>query len=125
MKRCWIGAAVLAALLVAGIVTGTMMDRIHRPVAWRLTQAAELAQAGLWDEAETEADRARQEWDDWRYFRGTLADHTPVEDAQALFAQLPVYAREEDAHFTAICLELAERVNAIAEAHTLDWWDVL
>ena len=51
MKRSWIGLGLLIVLMILGLITGSLMERIHRPVADALQQAAGLAQAGLWEQA--------------------------------------------------------------------------
>lgn len=125
MKRSWIGLGLLIVLLCAGILTGTMMQRIHDPVIWELEQAADCAEVGLWEQAREYARRAELDWDKWEHFRGSLADHAPVEEIESLLVQLPVYGKEEDAHFTAICRELVRKITAVGEAHESVWWNIL
>ncbi len=125
MKRCWIGLGLLLIVLAAGIGTGVLMDQIHEPVAWKLEQAADYAMVGLWREAEDCSNEAKADWDKWSRMRGSLADHGPVEDAEAIFVQLPVFAGEEDLHFAALCRELARKVRAVGEAHSFNWWNFL
>jgi len=125
MKRCWIGLGLLLAVLAAGIGAGAAMDRIHAPVAWELEQAADYAMLGLWPEAADSAEQAQADWSRWDHLRASLADHGPVEDAEAIFAQLPVFAKEEDLHFAALCRELARRVRAVGDAHSFTWWNFL
>ena len=125
MKRSWIGLGLLIVLMILGLVTGSLMERIHRPVADALQQAAGLAQAGLWEQAGAEARAAEQEGAKWSSLRNCMADHTPVEDAEGLFAQLDVYCEEEDSHFVAVCRELARKVEAIGQAHGLNAWNIL
>ena len=60
MKRSWMGLGLLIILLILGLVTGSLMERIHHPVANALQQAAGLAQAGLWEQAGAEARAAEQ-----------------------------------------------------------------
>ena len=125
MKRSWMGLGLLIVLLILGLVTGSLMERIHHPVANALQQAAGLAQAGLWEQAGAEARAAEQEWTKWSALRNCMADHTPVEDAEGLFAQLDIYCKEEDAHFAAVCRELARKIEAIGQAHGLNAWNIL
>jgi len=125
MKRCWIGLGLLLIVLAAGIGAGVLMDQIHAPVAWKLEQAADYAMVGLWQEAADCAAEAQADWDKWSRTRESLADHTPVEDAEAIFVQLPVFAAEEDIHFAALCRELARKVLAVGETHGFSWSNLL
>ena len=125
MKRSWIGLGLLAVLLALGIVTSAMMSRIHEPVAWELEQAADCAGVGLWEQAQEKSEKAQRDWVRWEHFRGSLADHAPVEEIESLFAQLPVYCGERDAHFSAICRELSRKVSAMGQSHGLVWWNIL
>lgn len=124
MRRSWIGLALLLVLLAAGILISVAMDRVHAPISWDLEQAADFAEVGLWQEAAEHADRAAQQWARWQVFRESFADHTPIEEIDCLLAQLPVYAKEEDSHFTATCRELVQKVTAVSEAHALSWSSV-
>ena len=52
--------------------------------------------------------------------------HTPMEEIDALFAQVEVYAAaREEAEFAAGCAELSRRMEAMANAHGAQWWNVL
>lgn len=126
MKRSWIGLGLLLALLTVGLLTTWSMGRIHEPVSAELEQASEFALLNDWTNAEESFRHARTEWEKWAHFRTCFADHTPVEDIDALFAQLQIYsATHENAAFAAGCMELSEKVSAIGEAHGLVWWNVL
>ena len=47
-----------------------------------------------------------------------------MEDVDSLFARLPAYG-EDAVEFSACCRELARRVRAMYEAHSLTWWNLL
>ena len=50
----------------------------------------------------------------------------PMEDIDSLFARLSAYAaQEETAEYAAACRELARRVEAVADAHRLTWWNLM
>ncbi len=125
MKRCWIGLGLLLIVLAVGIGAALGMEQIHAPVAWKLEQAADYAMVGLWPEAERCSRQAREDWDRWSHIRGSLSDHGPVEDAESIFVQLPVFADEEDIHFAALCRELARKVRAVGEAHSFNLRNIL
>ena len=126
MKRCWFGAGLLIVLLAASLGVTLGMDKIHEPIAADLKQAAECAELGDWHNAEEFSRRAEDAWNKWEHFRACFADHTPMEEIDALFAQVEVYAAaREEAEFAAGCAELSRRMEAMANAHGAQWWNVL
>ncbi len=126
MKRCWIGVVLLVVQLAAGIVTTWMMCRIHEPIASHLEQAGELALAGNWEQAEAQTGMALQLWEKWMGFRSCLADHNPVEEIDGDIAALKVYGvSREKVAFAAACGALAKKVEAVGDAHSVVWWNLL
>ena len=120
MKRIWFGAALLALLLVLGFGCSAFMERIHLAQAEDLSRAAELALEGNWEKAENFADAARREWDKKRPLIAALSDHEPMDQADGLFAQLEVLAREKDAiSYSGTCLYLARQLEALGKSHSL------
>lgn len=123
MRRSWIGAGILAVLLVLALLTAWGMDRLHSPIAQDLDQAAALVQEGNWVQAQALAQSARDQWERNRNKTACVADHTPMEEIDDLFAQLGQYAQAgEQATFAALCAQLAARTQAISQAHSLTWW---
>lgn len=126
MKRCIFGPILLAALLTAGLFAQSRMNALHLPTAALLLDAGEYARENDWQGAEAALTQAQSRWQKAQKLTAALADHTPMEDADALFTQLKVFAAEREAtHFAALCAELSGRVAAIADAHTLTWQNVL
>ena len=73
-----------------------------------------------WDQALALAANARSIWQRREVFRACFADHTPMEEVDACFAQLEIYGRmREETVFAAACGETARKVSAMAEAHKL------
>lgn len=123
MKRSWIGGGILAVLLVVSLLTGWGMSRLHAPIARELDQAAVWAQKNDWPQALALAQSARDRWDRGRDLAACVADHTPMEEIDNLFAQLSQYAQgDERTEFATTCAELACRTRAMAQAHGLTWW---
>ena len=126
MKRGWIGLALLAVLLASSLFAAKKMEEYHSDGAKKLTRASAYALEDNWAPARELAFQAMKQWQEHREFTAAFADHEPMEDVDCLFAQLPAYAREEDtAHFSAICAELAKRLEAVSNAHSFLWWNVL
>lgn len=125
MNRFRIGAAMLLVLLALGIWAQRWTENACTPIAGSLSEAAELAGEGSWEAAEAALDRGQRLWQESWHLTAALADHEPMEDIDALFAQLPVYAREQSEDFSSLCRELSRRIQAVADAHSLTWWNVL
>lgn len=124
MKRFLIGICVLSLLLALGIGITLAFQRIHLPVAMLLHQATEEALAGDWDAAATHVQDAYARWEHYRHFSAAFADHAPMDEIDGLFAQLEVSKKSRE-HFPALCAQLAQHVEAIAESHRFHWWTLL
>lgn len=126
MKRIWIGIGLLAALLAVGLWLGEFMEDAHQPGAKDLNRAAALALEEDWDTAEALAKRAGENWQKkWRV-TASVADHEPMDEIDALFAELKIYARARDeAQFSATCAHLASLLDAMGESHGCYWWNMM
>ena len=126
MNHLWIGVLILAILLALGLVVSWGMDAIHDPIANDLAAAAEAALDSDWDTALSCVHRASARWEKYRRFTAAFADHTPMDELDQLFAQLPFFAHQrENPHFSALCQELSTLARAMAESQRLSWWNLL
>lgn len=126
MARGWLGAGILAVILVLGLVTAYAMDNAHLSTGELLEEAADKALNGDFEQGVLLGMEAKFRWD--RQWNGTaaLADHSPMDDVDALFGEMEIYARaKEEPHFAACCQELSQRLQAIAGAHKFSWWNIL
>ena len=118
MKRVWIGGALLAVLLIVGLLAGWAMDRGLCPGAEKLRKAGELAAAGRWEAAEEMLEDVEEIWEDRRWLVTALYDHEIVDDTDAALAQLDVFCDARDAlAFRTLCCALAENMEAAGKAH--------
>ncbi len=126
MKRSWIGLALLLLLLILSLAAGWYMDRCQRPIARELDNAAELALAGDWEGGAAALNAAWEGWDGCRQVAACFADHNPMEEIDALFSRLEVWAQLRlSGEFAAGCRELSRKVEAMGQAHGLMWWNFL
>ena len=126
MKRGWFGLGLLVFLLLGGLLATLYMGRTHREISRELEQAAAHALAGYWEEALEEARDAREDWEEGWHFSAAFADHEPMEEIDALFSQLEAYrATRDSVAFAAVCRQLARQVEAMGDAHSLNWWNLL
>ena len=126
MARGWLGVGILVLFLALSFVTGAAMDNAHTPTEKLLAQAAEKALAGDFEGAITLGFEAKSRWDGHWNATATVADHSPIDEVDALFAEMEIYAKtEEKPHFAACCKELSQRIQAFADAHRFRWWNIL
>ena len=126
MGRLWLGVGLLIALLLIGVLIATAMDGIHGPLSEVLTQASRAALSGDLEGGTILGRQARADWEKHRYCTAAVADHTPMDEIDSLFAEMEVYAQaEDDAHFAACCAQLAQMVRAMGDAHIFSWWNLL
>lgn len=126
MKRGKVGIGILAGLLVLCMLATVTMRRRNEPIARILAAASDLAAAGEWEEAKKLAGKARGDWEKRWHFTAVFADHTPMEDIDGLFARLEVYEKQEDrTAFAAVCADLSVKIEAMGDAHGINWWSLL
>ncbi len=126
MERGYIGAGILVVFLILCFVAAVAIDNAQQPTCALLTQAADMTLAGDFDGAIPLAMEAKSRWE--KAWNGTavVADHSPMDDVDALFAEMEIYAQTgEEPHFAACCRELSQRLEAVADAHRFSWWNVL
>ena len=126
MKRGWIGLGMLLALLVAGILVTWWMVKSHERISLELDRAAGYALTENWVQADHHARKAKNQWEKGWHLAGAFADHEPMESIDDLFAQLPAYlAARDPVSFAAVCAQLSRQVQAVGEAHGMNWWNLL
>ena len=125
MKRHWLGALILAVLLVLSLWSGLAMGKRQETLAADMEQAGELSLAGDLQKAEQLAQQVQQRWQAHWKGMAVITDHAPMEEIDGLFARLKACARtgQTDA-FTACCARLAQLLEAVGEAHTPMWWNL-
>ncbi len=125
-KRFWLGAALLGLFLVFGFLISAKMTALHYEAAKALDQAADMTLAGDFDGGCEKAFRAYDIWLDCRKFTASVADHSPMDDVEQLFAEMEVYAKtEEKPHFAACCRQLGVMLRSMYDAHRPTWWNFL
>ena len=88
-----------------------------------MTRAAEAAVREDWVTARACAEKARERWQKHRRYAAALLDHGPLEETDALFAELEIYdKRSMAADFAAVCALLARQAEAMGESQRLSWW---
>lgn len=126
MKRCAFALVLLGVLLAVSLWVTGYMDRTHAPLAEAVNRAGDQAAQGQWAGALAEFSQARERWESQRHLVAVFADHSSMEEVDALFAQLEVAGNFRDGPaFASLCAHLGEALQAIGEAHSPSWWNVL
>ena len=126
MKRSWMGLGLLGVLLGISLLATAFLTRTHEEVSLELEQSAQCALLGDWENAGLFLRRAKNRWEKWEHIRACLMDHGPAEEIDASFAMLDIYRQAgEAAAYRASCAALLSRLDALSQAHTLTWWNVL
>ena len=117
-----IGLVLLAALLLTGLYTSLEMDRYHGKIARQLEDSAWFALSGDWEKARSAAAAAETSWESRREITSLLADHTPMEEIDALFSRIGIYsAARSGTEFAACCGDLSRKMEAMGAANRLSW----
>ncbi len=126
MKKFVIGIFVLSLLWITGLWVAKTTEEMYAPVISLLEEAADTALIGNLEAAKAQAAEARKLWDKQKKATATMADHTPMEEIDHLFAETDIYARTEEApHFAACCAQLAVMIQDMSDAHTPNLWNLL
>ena len=125
-KHFYFGVGILLAFLILGFLVAFFMDTVCDPISLQLENAAVEAMSGDLEKGISLALEAKQRWaEDWKKM-ATVADHTPIDEIEGLFAEMEVFAQARDAeHFSACCAQLSRRMEAMADAHSLTWWNLI
>ncbi len=126
MKRLYIGISILAILFTIGLFISSAMHRMYAPITKLLDDAAQAALQEDLPTAKEKAEKARALWEKRKNATAAVADHTPMEDIDHLFAEMEIYAQaEEFPHLAACCAQLSAMVRNMGEAHQLNLWNLL
>ena len=126
MKRIWIGIILLTVLLGAGFWTSNFMDRTHTPIAQDIRRAGQHALEEHWSTARAFAKRGHDRWEKKRPVTAAIADHEPMDEIDALFAQLETYGKTRDSGaYSALCGHLGSLLEALSQGHRCKWWNLM
>lgn len=126
MTRFSFGIFILVFFLVLGLWVAHTLDTIHLDISQELHRASNVALSGDLDTATTIALNAKEKWETSWQGTATVADHEPMDEIDGLLSQLSCFAQTENvSDFAACCTRCALLVEAISEAHSFTWWNLL
>lgn len=123
MTRLWTGILLLAGLFLGCLGVGWEMQDYHKPIERNLAQAAAFSETDP-TQAQYLVLQARQQWNHRWQLTAAFADHTPMEEIDALFSALTAY-EPDSTEFRDYCLQLQQRTRAMAQAQAWHWWNLL
>ena len=121
MKRMWIGTGLLALLIVAGLLTGAVLNKQMDQAAQQLATAGEAAQAEEWSKASALIGQVKADWEQMKWAAEALSDHERLNQIDTAFSQLPAYEGTDPASYQALCIAIAQDLLLVAKNHTLSW----
>ena len=120
-----IGFVLLTVLLLAGLFSSFLLGNHHRELARQMDSAAWYALRQDWGEAGRICTQTSQVWQKHWNLCAAFSDHSPMEDIDAQFAQLTVYASLRDREqFAAACSALSQDLTTLGKAQELRWWNL-
>ena len=125
-RRFYLGVGILALFLALGLLIAWGVERTGAPIVQDLEQAVQAFLEGRGEQGIRLAEQARTAWQQSWAGVAAVADHTPMDEIDGLFAQLQYYT--DAGNFQALgayCARLSELVEAISDAHKLTWWNIL
>ena len=126
MKRGWIGAVLLLALLLGSGLSAWDMYSRQQPLEEVMDQAAEQVLTQNWEQASSLVHWANGQWQQYWKRNATFSDHSPMEEIDSLFSQLEVLENQGDAlSYALICVQLSRAFSALADGHIPNWWNLL
>lgn len=126
LKRLWFGVGLLTVILVLGILLSGVMERSNKECSALLHRAADSALEENWETAGNFLETAKEKWQkNWAVI-AALADHQPMDEIDALFAELETYALSRDAvNFGGTGTHLASLLDAMSRSHKFTLWNFL
>lgn len=126
MKRLWIAAAILLAMLSATLCNSRYIDRTVSGFVEQLTAAHKQAAADNWDRA---AQLTRQVTDHWQrhdFYFHVMLPHRDIDDIHMTFREVEEYLKLEEAdQYNAANAKLITQLELLAEMEQLNLKNIL
>ena len=126
MRQLWTGIGILFLIFILGIYSGIGIENACQPITELLDQAGNVVIRENPEASAMLIHSANLLWQHSWSKIALVADHTPMDEIDGLFAQTAAYAQAED--WTCVfanCKRLSALIHAIAEAHQLTPWNII
>ena len=116
MKRGWLAAALLAAMLGAAFWHMTTLDSLTGELGDLLAQAEELAEQGDWEGAARMTQTASERWDSRHFYLHATLEHQMTDEIAVSFAQtLELIQCQEAGEYSAANAQLMKQLELLGE----------
>jgi len=116
MKRLWIAAALLLALLGASLANGWYAQKLTGGMRDRLGQAQVQAEQGDWARAEALTRQVYQEWQDRHFYFHTTMRHSDTDQVLRGFRTVLEYLQlQEPDQYNAANADLMTQLELLGE----------
>lgn len=116
MKRLWIAAALLLALLGASLTNAWYAEKITDHMRARLERAQALAQQEDWGGAEALTHQVYEDWQSRRFYFHTTMRHSDTDQVLRGFHSVLEYVRlQEPDQYNAANADLMTQLELLAE----------
>ena len=116
MKRLWIAAALLLALLGASLANGRYAQSLTGGMRDQLRQAQLHAERGDWGQAEALTRQVYQEWQDRHFYFHTTMRHSDTDQVLRGFRSVLEYVQlQEPDQYNAANADLMAQLELLAE----------
>jgi len=116
MKRLWIAAALLLALLGASLANGWYAQKLTGGMRDRLIQAQAQAEQGDWARAEGLTRQVYQEWQDRHFYFHTTMRHSDTDQVLRGFRTVLEYLQlQEPDQYNAANADLMTQLELLGE----------
>ena len=116
MKRLWIAAALLLALLGASLANAWYAQALTDGMGEKLRQAQTLTEQENWSRAESVTRQVYEDWQSHHFYFHTLMRHSDTDEVLRAFRQVLEYLRlQEPDQYNAANADLIAQLELLAE----------
>ena len=116
MKRLYIAAALLIALLGASLTNAWYAQRLTGGMREELSRAQHLTEQGNWGRAEALTRQVYEDWQSHHFYFHTLMRHSDTDQVLRAFRQVLEYLRlQEPDQYNAANADLMAQLELLAE----------
>lgn len=116
MKRLWIAAALLAALLAGTLINAWYVQSLCDSLTRRLEDAQQLARESQWDRAETLTLQVYQDWQQHHFYLHSVLRHSDTDQILRTYRSVLQYLDiQELDQYAAANADLMAQLELLAE----------
>ncbi len=126
MKRLWIAAALIAALLGASLVNGWYTNSLTEDMNQRLSQSQRLTSQGRWAEARALTQGVYEDWQGHHFYFHTIMRHSDTDEILCALRVVMEYLElQETDQYNAANADLMTKLELLADMEQASITNVL